>query len=113
MKRTISAVVMLLAATAVSLEAGDAGRAKYESACAPCHGPRGGGDGGAAAAFPPGTVTNLRTGPFRYATDAGKVKEIVLKGGAVVGLSPLMPPQPSFTDRELDAVADFVLDLRE
>lgn len=89
------------------------GKTSYEQRCASCHGMTGAGDGPVAASLPAGTVRNLHTGPFKYATDAGKLKELLQKGGAALGLNPLMPPAAGASDEELANIIEYVLSLRK
>jgi mono/diheme cytochrome c family protein len=89
------------------------GKVAFAARCASCHGPEGKGDGPVGQALPPGTVRDLKTGPFKFATDAAKVKELLVKGGAAVGLNPLMPAQAGVPDAELDDIVAFVMSLRK
>ena len=56
---------------------------------------------------------NLKSGTMKFAIDDAKMKELLKKGGAAVGLVPLMPPQPDLSDPDLDAVITFVKSLRK
>jgi mono/diheme cytochrome c family protein len=105
-------VVLLIPLRTYAADA-EKGKAAFQVRCASCHGPEGAGDGPVAKALPPGTVRNLTTGPFKFATDAAKVKEIMQKGGAGVGLNPLMPAQVGAPDDELDNIAAYVVSLRK
>ncbi|MBX7145139.1 MAG: cytochrome c [Oligoflexia bacterium] len=89
------------------------GKTSYDQRCASCHGPTGAGDGPVAASLPPGTVRNLHTGPFKFATDAAKLKELLQKGGAALGLNPLMPPAAGASDEELGHLVEYVMSLRK
>ena len=89
------------------------GKAAFAIRCASCHGLEGAGDGPVGKALPPGTVRNLTSGPFKFATDAAKVKELLQKGGAAVGLNPLMPAQADATAGELDDITAYVISLRK
>lgn len=102
-------LVAPLSANAADLEKG---KTAFGTRCASCHGPTGAGDGPVAQALPPGTVRNLASGPFKFATDATKVKELLVKGGAAVGLNPLMPPQTGVPADELDNIVAYVMSLR-
>jgi mono/diheme cytochrome c family protein len=90
-----------------------AGKASYDQRCASCHGITGAGDGPVAAAMPPGTIRNLATGPFKFATDEAKLRELLQKGGAALGLNPLMPPVAGASDEEMTALVKYVLSLRK
>lgn len=89
------------------------GKAAFATRCSSCHGLTGAGDGPVGKALPPGTLPNLASGPFKFATDAAKVKELMQKGGAAVGLNPLMPPQSGALDEELDNITAYVISLRK
>ena len=89
------------------------GKAIFAQKCSSCHGIEGKGDGAVAKALPPGTVTNLEKGPFKFATDIAKTKEIVAKGGATLKLNALMPPTSGLTEEELSDLAAFVISLRK
>lgn len=105
-------LAILLPVTAHAADAAK-GKAAFAVRCASCHGPEGAGDGPVAKALPAGTVRNLTSGPFKFATDAAKVKELMVKGGAGVGLNPLMPSQAGTPDDELDNIAAYVISLRK
>jgi cytochrome c551/c552 len=55
---------------------------------------------------------NLAQGDYKYATDATKMKEIISKGGAAVGLSVLMPAQSDLSDAQLNALVGYVASLK-
>ncbi len=80
--------------------------ALYQSRCATCHGRDGRGDG------PASGMLNPKPRSFADATwQAGitdqAIDDIVLRGGAAVGKSPLMPPNP-----DLEGKRDVVVALR-
>lgn len=78
------------------------GKAKYDSLCASCHGPTGAGDGPVAVALPPEQKPAKLTEPSRkFAIDLVKFTELLKKGGAAVGLNPLMPPQAALADKDI------------
>lgn len=89
------------------------GKQEFASRCSSCHGLGGMGDGPVGKAMPPGVVTNLTTGPFKYATDLDKTKELIVKGGGALKLNAMMPPAPSIGSKELEDLAAFVVSLRK
>jgi mono/diheme cytochrome c family protein len=75
-------------------EMGDAlskGRAAYATYCASCHGQGGKGDGPAAAALSP-KPRDLTDRAHMAQLDDQYLFQVIGKGGAAVGKSPLMPP---------------------
>lgn len=90
------------------------GRAQFSARCASCHGNEGAGDGPLAASLPPtAKPRNLKSEPFKYATDAAKFKELMQKGGAGVGLNPLMTGAPGASDADIEDIYAFVMSLRK
>ena len=86
----------------------------YAQRCAMCHGDKGAGDGPVAATIPEGMKPrNLANGANKYATDDAKLKDLLKKGGAGVGLSPLMPAQTDLKDADLDNLVAFVNSLKK
>ena len=78
------------------------GKLLYTERCASCHGDKGEGDGPIALALPPEQKPgNLKSGNFKFATNEEKFKELMEKGGAAVGLNPLMPGAPGTTDEDI------------
>ena len=89
------------------------GKASFEQRCSSCHGASGMGDGPVAAALPPGTIGNLVAGPFKFAKDEAKLRELLQKGGAALGLNAMMPPVAGASDEEFNALVKYVLSLRK
>lgn len=90
------------------------GAALYTQRCAMCHGEKGAGDGALAATFPEGQKPrNLGVGENKYATDDTKLKELIKKGGAAVGLSVLMPAQADLNDEQLGDIVALVNSLKK
>ena len=87
-------------------------------ACASCHGPKGLGDGPAAAALNP-KPRSFADGVFQYDTDKDgtpgtdtDLKNILTKGTIAYGGSPLMPPRPDIKGADLDALIAYVRSLK-
>ncbi len=110
---TLSAV-LLSTSTALAADAGK-GKTTFDTLCASCHGATGAGDGAIAASFPPDQKPrNLQdTASYKFAKDDAKFHELLKKGGAGVGLSPLMPPQMSLTDADIDDLLAYVKTLKK
>jgi mono/diheme cytochrome c family protein len=112
--------ITLLAVASALLTSGEAlaadtvkGASLYAQRCAMCHGEKGAGDGPVAATIPEGMKPrNLAAGGYKYATDDAKFKELLQKGGAGVGLSPLMPAQSDLKPEDLDNIIAFVKTLK-
>jgi mono/diheme cytochrome c family protein len=99
----------------IETEASDAnlGSELFAQRCAMCHGEKGAGDGPLAATMPADQKPrDLSKGDYKYATDKGKLIEVISKGGANVGLSVLMPAQSDLNQAQLEALADFVSSLK-
>ena len=89
------------------------GASLYSQRCAMCHGDKGAGDGPVAATIPEGMKPRNLTETYKYATDDAKFKELLQKGGAGVGLSPLMPAQSDLKPDDLDNIIAFVKTLKK
>ena len=114
-KMTVIAVASTLILCGNAAYAADAakGAALYAQRCAMCHGYKGAGDGPVAATIPEGQKPrNLKAGGYKYATDDAKFKELLQKGGAEVGLSPLMPAQSDLKPVDIDNIIAFVKTLK-
>ncbi len=91
-------------APAVLKKAGDL----YGARCAPCHGPKGAGDGPAAGAF--------QVRPRSFADPAWQaqvtdedIRTITVQGGMAVGKSPAMPAAPDLArDERLDGLVEII-----
>jgi mono/diheme cytochrome c family protein len=102
-----SALLAPLAASAGGNAA--AGKTLFTTNCASCHGDSGKGDGPVGATLKPplGPPRDFTKGEFKFDTDKdGKtgtdadLKNVITKGGAAFGGSPMMAPWPSFTDAQ-------------
>ena len=104
---------LLLSQPALAADAAK-GKALFSSLCASCHGEQGLGDGPVAAALPPEMKPrNLKDGAMKFATDDAKFMELLKKGGASVGLNPLMPAQSQLSDAEMKDVIAYVHSLHK
>lgn len=99
------AVVSLLACgkhtevhPAVPSAAAEDARSMFKTVCAACHGEAGKGDGIAAASLNPKPRDYTDNAWQRSVTD-DHIREIILKGGAALGKSPLMPAQPQLAEK--------------
>ena len=86
----------------------------FAARCAMCHGDKGEGNGAAATAFPADQKpASFASGKFKYVTDESKFSDLIKKGGAGVGLSALMPPQPDLSDADIKSLFAFVTSLKK
>ena len=100
--------------------AGDAaaGKALFEVNCGTCHGMAGKGDGPLAAALNP-KPRDLSAGVFNFDTDGdgtkgsdADLKNVITKGAAAYGGSPLMAPWPALSDADVDNIIAFIRSLK-
>jgi mono/diheme cytochrome c family protein len=70
----------------------------FANRCSPCHGPSGKGDGPASAGLTP-KPRNLSDGAWQKEVDDAYLAKIVQYGGAAVGKSAAMPPNPDLNDK--------------
>ena len=70
-----------------------AGREYFQTTCTPCHGPQGHGDGPASSGLTP-PPRNLADADWQATVDDAYLEKIILSGGAAVGKSAAMPPNP-------------------
>lgn len=116
MKFALALVAVCLLTPLFSASAADIqnGKALFAQRCAMCHGELGGGDGPLAATMPPDQKPrNLAAGGNKFATDDAKLAELLQKGGAGVGLSVLMPPQPDLKPNQVADLIAFVNSLKK
>lgn len=98
------------AAVAYSPEAKQAALDIYATRCAACHGAQGAGDGAAAAALNP-KPRNFQSSEWQGAMSDDYLAQIIKVGGAGVGKSALMPPNPDLVNKP-DVVAALVAYIR-
>lgn len=94
------------AASAPSAEDAKAATEIFSTRCQLCHGPGGGGDGPASAGLVP-KPANFTSPEWQTKVTDEHIEKIVVYGGAAVGKSPAMPPNP-----DLDAKQGVVKALR-
>ena len=80
-----------------------AGSELFETNCAACHGPKGDGDGPAAAALDPKPRT-LSSKELRSKVSDERIAKVIKDGGAANGLSATMPPWSQFTDAQIKSL---------
>jgi cytochrome c553 len=87
-------VLLLLPGFALAQGNADKGKSLFSSLCVSCHGQSGKGDGPAASALNP-KPRDLTDKTYTAALKDQYLADLIQKGGASVGKSPLMPPMGS------------------
>jgi len=82
------------------------GDSLYQHTCAPCHGPRGKGDGPASVALNP-KPRDHSNGAYMDKLTNRHIHDVVKNGGAAFGY-PTMPGQPQLTDEQIGQAIAFV-----
>lgn len=97
------------AADAATRSPEEAAREVFAARCAVCHGPRGAGDGAAAASLVP-RPRSFSDKAWQAQVSDDHLRKVIAEGGAAVGKSAAMPPNPDLaTDRDaLDALVRLV-----
>ena len=74
------------------------GKTVWETRCVNCHGPRGAGDGPGAVALKakPRSFNNAK---WQSDTDDDRIRKVIVGGGASVGLSAEMAPNPDLAQK--------------
>ncbi|MBI4238328.1 MAG: cytochrome c [Deltaproteobacteria bacterium] len=109
----VAAVWAACGVTTIAHAAGDVAQGKivYDRLCASCHGAGGAGDGPAGTALTP-KPRNFKDAVAMKALTDDRIKQVTLKGGASVGLSPLMPPwEAALKPGEIDHLLVFIRSL--
>lgn len=93
-------------AQAAALSPAEEAKNTFATLCSTCHGTSGKGDGAAAANLDPKPRDYTDKAWQASVTDEDLAK-IILEGGAAVGKSALMPPNPQFKDKP-EVIAELV-----
>ncbi len=70
----------------------------FATRCTPCHGPSGKGDGPASAGLTP-KPRNFGDVEWQKGVSDTHIEQVIAYGGAAVGKSPAMPPNPDLADK--------------
>ncbi len=80
----------------------------FENRCTPCHGAGGAGDGPASAGLTP-RPRNFQDKAWQSSVSDEHIERIISYGGAAVGRSPAMPPNPDLADKpETKALREYI-----
>jgi cytochrome c551/c552 len=85
--------------TAVSPEAQKEAETIFSQRCTPCHGPQGAGDGPASAGLTP-KPRNFKDAEWQKSVTDDHIIKIIQYGGAAVGKSAAMPPNPDLAEKQ-------------
>jgi cytochrome c553 len=85
-------------ATADTATAAEEARNTFNTLCSTCHGQSGKGDGIAAASLDP-KPRNYTDKAWQASITDEQIKNTIVKGGAAVGKSALMPPNPQLESK--------------
>lgn len=111
-QRTVLVCCMILGGVA-SVHAADvaAGKAKFQTLCASCHGATGKGDGAASAALTP-KPRNLADAAYMKTRSDADLKKVIMDGGPAIGKSASMPPwKASLKGPDLDNIVAYIRSL--
>ena len=89
-------------------------RAQFKALCVTCHGDKGKGDGAGAAAMDP-KPRDFGDPTWQDSVTDEHIRTVILRGGAAVGKSAQMPPQPQLKSKPelLDALVKAKLGIEE
>jgi cytochrome c553 len=108
---TIIVAVALTPSLALAQGSADKGKTLFSQQCASCHGSSGKGDGPAAVALTP-KPRNLSDKAYMAGLTDRYLADVIKKGGASVGKSPLMPASgASLKDDDIRDVVAFLRSL--
>ena len=117
----LGAALLLVSLVPGAALAGDAaaGKTIFDTNCSSCHGPLGKGDGPVGAALQP-PPRDFSVGDFKYDTDGdgetgteADLENIITKGAAAYGGSPLMAPWPMLSADDVANVIAYVRTLKQ
>lgn len=83
----------------------------FNERCANCHGPKGEGNGPGAAALDPKPRSFTSPG-WQASVDDARIKKVVVEGGAALGLSEAMAPNPDLANKP-DVLQALVIKIRK
>jgi cytochrome c553 len=87
-------------ASAIAQSAAQEATALFKSLCSTCHGESGKGDGPGAVSLDP-KPRNYTDKTWQASVTDEQIAKTIVLGGAAVGKSPLMPPNPQLRDKPL------------
>ncbi len=93
-------------AAPAALAPADEAKQTFATVCSACHGTQGKGDGPAAATLDP-KPRNYTDKAWQASVTDEQLRNVILKGGAAVGKSPLMPANPQLQDKP-EVIAELV-----
>lgn len=99
----------LLAHSTLAADAA-AGESKFKQLCATCHGPSGQGDGPASPSLRP-KPRDLSDGQWQASVDDEHLRTVITRGGAAVGLSPMMTAFGHLSDADVDNLVAYIRSL--
>jgi len=108
-KMLFAAMAVLIAAGPQIAGAAQTAAALYSEKCAACHGDSGKGDGPAGQAMTPPPA------PFSTALKGKSdswIGTVITKGGPAVGMTPAMPPHPTLSGDQLNALIEYIKGLK-
>ena len=110
-KLLLSVITALaFSSSAYAASANDEAETRFKTFCSTCHGPAGKGDGPAGAALNP-KPANFSDPSFHSSRTDDQLAKVILEGGAAVGKSPVMPPNPQYKSKP-DVVKALVAKVR-